>query len=131
MPYEVVQPPKDDEELKVKGYELIKLSADLGRAVDIEGFVQSWLGGVRVIIERDDNNTPTGIVYLALGRRWLFQDTTASILYINVKDTEKTLDFIKTLCNAMGADVLYMQDEEPISETPKEKAYKVREIRLR
>jgi len=117
MTYEVVQPPTTEQELAKLGKEILETAEKLGRPMDVEGFLQSWLGGTRVVAERDASGNITGLALVAVGRRWLFQDYAASVIWYKAADTKALLNYIRMIANALGAKYMYVESEDPLETT--------------
>lgn len=129
MSFSVIQPPKDETAFSEVGQEIFKAAARLGLTLDAEGFLFSWTAGTRVIVQRDADNGIVSLALVTVGKRWIFKDFTASVLAIR-GNREPTIEFIKTVCNAMGATSIFIEEEDPLEETPELRRYVVQEIIL-
>lgn len=130
MGFYVIQPPKEEAKLAEVGKEIVQACAKFGRKLDTQGFLFSWIGGTRVVVERDDSsNEITSIAMVATGKRWIADDTTASVLFIE-GDRAAMIEFIKTVCNALGASSLFIEETEPLETTPAFRRLVVQEIKL-
>ena len=131
MPYEVIQPPTSDDKVVEVGKEIIDAAIKLGRPVDVEGFLQAWYVGLRVIAERDDKGVITGLAFVNIGQRWLFLDNAALVVWHKCENEKAMLDYITMICNAMGVQCLYHDSEEPIEKTDRIEKYVVTKHILR
>lgn len=111
MAFEVVSPPESDEQLAEQGKEIIEAADRMGLTLDVQGFLYAWVGGTRVVVHRDSEGKIDTIAMMALGKRWLHNDTTASILDIRGKDTEGLIEFCKTLAKFAGAECIFIEQE--------------------
>lgn len=130
MPFKVIPPPANEKDFQEVGQRIIELTYKLGRPIDVEGFLHAWIGGIRVIIEMDNDGKDIGIAYAAMGERWLYMDRTVSILYQNIKDKAGFMAFIESVSAAMGASKLIIEADEPIRKLEREVIVGVREIDL-
>lgn len=115
MGFAVEQPPKADEQLAEKGKEIFEAAKRLGLDLDVQGFLMSWVGGTRVIVERDTSGTIVSLAFLAVGKRWLHDDFTATVLDLR-GNREPMLCFIRTIANALGATALFTEEPEPLEQ---------------
>lgn len=129
MTFSVVQPPKDENQFAEVGKELYEAGKALGINLDAEGFLYAWAQGTRVIVRRDATNTIVGFALVTVGQRWLHSDFTASVLAIR-GEREPMVEFIKTICNALGATSIFIEDEGLVEDTPTHRRYTVQEIIL-
>lgn len=129
MSFSVIQPPKDEEAFAKVGKELYEAADKLGLQLDAEGFLFSWTSGTRVIVQRDQADAIVSFALVTVGKRWVFRDFTASVLAIR-GNREPTIEFIKTVCNAMGATSIFIEEEAPLEEGPTLRRYVVQEILL-
>lgn len=129
MSFHVVQPPKDEEQFAEVGKELYYAGVKLGLTLDVEGFLNAWASGTRVIVERDDSDEIVSMAFVACGRRWVRSDFTASLLDIR-GNVDATLEFVKTVCNALGATHLFYEEPEVLEEGDGFRRYVVREHQL-
>lgn len=53
MSFEILNPPKGDLDLIEKTREVLTAAKDLGLDLDPEGFVYSWIGGTKLVVEYD------------------------------------------------------------------------------
>lgn len=113
MPFVVIQPPADETKLAEVGKEVYEAAVKLGLNVDVEGFIQSWVTGLRVLAERDEEGVICGICLMALGKRWTRQDYTASVLELRGRDHSEMLEFAKQIAAALGAISLYHETSDP------------------
>lgn len=130
MGFAVIQPPADEQQLSEAGKEIVVAAAGFGLVLDTEGFLMSWISGTRVMVERDDDDgTITSLALVAVGKRWMHRDFTASALALH-GNREAMLEFVKTICNALGATALYVEEPEPLDEQPGVTRYVVQKIQL-
>lgn len=130
MPFIVVSPPSTDEDLKRVGKKVIDAAFKLGRPLDVEGFLKSWILGTRVIAETDAEDNYIGLAFVAMGDRWLFDDSAVSVMWKNVTDEAGFEQFIRAIGTAFGAKLLFIELNEPISESETESVKGVRRIKL-
>lgn len=107
MPYSVLQPPKDEAAFAALGKEIYEAGKAFGLNLDPEGFLFSWANGTRVLVERDAEGKIVGLVLMALGKRWIQSDFTATVLYYN--GSEGLLEFTLQIAHALGATSLYRE----------------------
>lgn len=129
MSFSVVQPPKDEAAFAKVGQELVLAAKNLGLNLDTEGFLFSWTSGTRVVVQRDSADAIVSFALVTIGKRWVHSDFTASVLEIR-GNREPTLNFIKTISNALGATSLFIEEETLLEETPELRRYVVQEIKL-
>lgn len=113
MSFLVVQPPKDEQEFAALGKELVEAGRKLGMHLEAEGFLYSWIGGTRVVIERDTSGEIVTMGLVSLGKRWTHNDTTATVLLLE-GNREPMLEFIKQISAALGATELFVQNPLPV-----------------
>lgn len=122
-------PPKDQEKFNALGMELIMSGKELGINLDPEGFMLAWMGGVRVLIERNDEGKIISMLLLAAGERWTHSDVKATIL-ANEGNQDKMFEFAKTIAIAAGAETLIYEELIPLEKTEEYTRTVVRETRL-
>lgn len=118
MSFHVISPPKskDQKELAECAKEVIDAITEAGgTAPDPEGFVYSWLQGMRVAVERNDAGKITGVCMFTAGKRWSDNDISAHALRLEGR-TDGLIDFVKTLCVAIGATKFFVEEDEPSAE---------------
>lgn len=107
MPFAVLQPPKDEAQFAELGKEIYQAAKKLGLNMDAEGFLLAWVGGTRVFVERAADGQIVGLGLVALGKRWVQSDFTASALFFS--GTDQLMDFILQICHALGATSLFKE----------------------
>ena len=127
MAFIMVPPPKNEQEMAETGKKVVEAAFKAGRPVDIEGFLQAWLKGIRVIAETDKDGNYIGIAFAAIGDRWLYVDKAVTVLYKKVNDREGFVAFMKTIATAMGAGRLIIEDDEPLEKDESHELWAVRE----
>lgn len=110
MPFVVVSPSKDEQVFAKEGRELLEASKRLGFNFDPQGFLSAWVGGTRVAAEKDAEGQIVGMAVFAVGKRWVQNDFTATMLDFN--GSEQLLDFVKQLCKVFGATTLFMETRQ-------------------
>lgn len=124
MPFRVIQPPSDQTQFTAEGKRLYEAAKALGIELDAEGFLYSWVEGVRVVVEEVDGEIK-GFIMLAAGKRWTHSDSTATILVMEtIGDEEGLLEFVKQIASALGATELFKQ-EKGFKQVGNEKHYTV------
>lgn len=126
MPFFVIQPPKDEQEYADTGKEIYEASKVLGMDLDPEGFLFSWTAGTRVAVERDGSGKIISMALVTVGRRWIRQDTTATVLEIR-GNREAMFEYVKQIASALGASSLFIEEEQVNTVNPKLKQYTVSE----
>ena len=111
MSFHVVQPPADESTFNKIGVELFDASMRLGFNLDAQGFLFAWTAGTRVLVERDAEGIIIGMALVAVGKRWIAQDFTASVMGV-IGNREALLDFARNIAAALGATSLYVEEEE-------------------
>lgn len=132
MPYQVVQPPADQERFAQLGKELFERSKELGMTLDVEGFLMAWVNGTRVVVERNADGLIVSMALVAMGKQWVRNRVTASIMELRTYSRENRdamVEFITQLATAMGASSLYL-DMDLTQEQPGKRIYTVLEIML-
>lgn len=131
MAFEIYTPPGDDKELADRAKEVLNAAAKLGEPMNIEGFLFAWVGGTRVAVERDDaTGEIVSIGIFTAGKRWTHNDVTAHVLRLE-GNRKAMLGFIITMCKAIGATSIYVEEPEPLEATTEHRRYAVREIFVR
>lgn len=131
MAFEIYAPPGDDEALTEKAKDILNAAAKLGEPLDIEGFLYSWVSGTRVAVERDDSTGEiVGLGIFTAGKRWTHNDITAHVLRIDGK-RQGMLEFIVTLCKAIGATRIFVEEPDILEQAETYNRYVVREILVR
>ena len=111
MSYHVLQPPKDESLFTELGKEIYLAAKGFGLELDIEGFLLAWVNGTRVVVERSGKeNTITGLILVTVGKRWVHNDFTATVLFHH--GDQALLEFTKQICSALGATALYVDTGE-------------------
>lgn len=124
MPFRVIQPPSDQTQFTAEGKRLYEAAKALGIELDAEGFLYSWVEGVRVVVEEVDGEIK-GFIMLAAGKRWTHSDSTATILVMETTgDEEGLLEFVKQIASALGATELFKQ-EKGFKQVGNEKHYTI------
>lgn len=112
MGFRVITPPKAEEQIANEGKRIIDASHRLGAELDVEGFLLSWLNGTRVVVEEDNDGVIVSVCMFSAGERWNAPGKSAHVLVLE-GNIEPTLDFVKTLCQAMGVATLFCQRGKP------------------
>lgn len=109
--FSVVAPSGDEQKLAEQGQELLKAAAALGFNLHAEGFLYAWVDGVRVIVDRDeeDNGTIVGMLLMACGARWIEDDFTASVLGAMGRDEHGLVEYARNIAAALGATSLFVE----------------------
>lgn len=129
MTLEVVSPTKDEEKLKALGAELLEAGKELGFNFDPKGFLESWIAGVRVIVEKDNTGKVVGMLLLVAGQRWVSSDTKATVLdYRGNKD--RLIDFAISIAKAIGASGIFIEEDEPLEKTEQYSRFVIKELNL-
>lgn len=117
--FEVLTPPKDDVELAKAGGELLDALKLIGMPVAYEGLLRAWIDGMRVLVQRDPADPQKriiGVSLLTVGRRWIRDDFSGTILDLAVfenGDRQGLVDFTIQIAKAQGATKLLYQPQEP------------------
>lgn len=127
--FKVIQPPADEKILAETGKRIISAALDLGMTPDTQGFLMAWINGTRVVIEEDGTGKIVGLALLALGKRWVQNDFTATILGIKGENFDGMLDFIKQICAVMGVTSLFHQPDGAVEENG-QLVHRVLELKL-
>lgn len=107
MPFQVIQPPKDEERFAQAGKEIFAAAKARGLTLDPEGFLMAWVSGTRVVVERDAEGAIIGLGLVTVGKRWLQSDFTATVLFFEGSD--ELFGFLKQICAALGATALFYE----------------------
>lgn len=129
MSFSVIQPPKDETAFTDTGKEIHAAAKKFGLNLDVEGFLFAWTSGTRVAVERNAEGEIISLAMVAVGKRWVTSDFTASVLELQ-GNREGMLEFLKVICNALGATSLFVEEEGTLSDTPGLRRYVVQEIKL-
>lgn len=128
MSFHVIAPPAEiktlmdngksvEEAIDATGANLVELgkpvwlaSQKLGMTLDVPGFLYSWLGGTRVLAEKDEKGEIVTLAFMTVGRKWTVQDHSATLLELRGRNPAGMLEFAKQIAAALGARVLYHED---------------------
>ena len=113
MSFNVVQPPKDETEFAELGKQLVEAGRALGMQLEAEGFLFSWIGGTRVLVEKTEAGEIVSMALVTIGKRWTHNDTTATVLRME-GNREPMLEFVKQIASALGATELFVQNPLPV-----------------
>lgn len=113
MSFNVVQPPKDETEFAELGKQLVEAGRALGMQLEAEGFLFSWIGGTRVLVEKTETGEIVSMALVTIGKRWTHNDTTATVLLME-GNREPMLEFVKQIASALGATELFVQNPLPV-----------------
>lgn len=113
MSFNVVQPPKDETEFAELGKQLVEAGRALGMQLEAEGFLFSWIGGTRVLVEKTEAGEIVSMALVTIGKRWTHNDTTATVLLME-GNREQMLEFVKQIASALGATELFVQNPLPV-----------------
>lgn len=113
MSFVVVQPPKDETEFAELGKQLVEAGRALGMQLEAEGFLFSWIGGTRVLVEKTETGEIVSMALVTIGKRWTHNDTTATVLLME-GNREPMLEFVKQIASALGATELFVQNPLPV-----------------
>lgn len=113
MSFVVVQPPKDETEFAELGKQLVEAGRALGMQLEAEGFLFSWIGGTRVLVEKTEAGEIVSMALVTIGKRWTHNDTTATVLLME-GNREQMLEFVKQIASALGATELFVQNPLPV-----------------
>mgnify|MGYP007097114283 CR=1 FL=1 len=129
MGYEVVTPPGTDEALAATGTEVIEATKELGLNIDIQGFLHSWITGTRVVVHRNGEGKIDTLAIMAVGKRWIHSDVTASMLELRGVETEGMMNFCRTLAKFAGAGSMFVE-QPTVEKLDDRRIYTVHEIFL-
>jgi hypothetical protein len=127
--YQVLQPVTDENSFAERGKEIVAAALELGMSIDTQGFLLAWVNGTRVLVERDAAGKIIALAFVAVGRRWIKDDFTATILELRGHDQPAMLEFIKQIAAALGATSLFFQPEDPVEEDGR-RVHRVYEMKL-
>lgn len=113
MSFNVVPPPKDETEFAELGKQLVEAGRALGMQLEAEGFLFSWIGGTRVLVEKTETGEIVSMALVTIGKRWTHNDTTATVLLME-GNREPMLEFVKQIASALGATELFVQNPLPV-----------------
>lgn len=108
MKIQVIRPPSKEEDLASVGQEIYAAADKLGLKLDVEGFLQAWINGLRVIVGRE-NGEITNLAFLAVGERWHKDDITASLVEIAGERKEEMLEYVHSLCAGLDVTSLFVE----------------------
>lgn len=112
--FEVLTPPADETKFAELGKEILAAGAKLGMTLEPEGFLFSWTSGTRIVVERDNTSKEIiGMGIVSVGRRWIANDFSATILEFRGEKKQPLFDFIVQICKAQGATVLFFEPDAP------------------
>ena len=75
--------------------EVVEAAMALGWKIDIQGFVQSWLDGMKVIADRDPQGKIVGLGFMLHGVAWADGERHATLLRYGHMDRSKITDIVK------------------------------------
>lgn len=128
MSFHVIAPPSDikvmidngktiDEAVEHAGANIAEIAKPvwlaakkLGLTLDVPGFLYAWIGGTRVLVEKDDKGEIATVAFMTVGRKWTANDNSATVLELAGRDPQGMLEFAKQIAAALGARVLYHED---------------------
>lgn len=113
MPFQVIQPPSEEQALAAASVEIVKAGEKLGLNLDVQGFISAWVTGVRVLVERDAEGEIVTLCLMALGKTWTRQNYTANLLELVGNDPDGMLDYAKNIAAALGVIALFHDATEP------------------
>lgn len=111
MSFHVVPPPKEEKALAETGKELVQAAFNLGANIQPEGFLYAWVGGTRAIVERDESGKIITLAMMQVGKRWVENDLTGTVLILEGANQEPMVEFLKSICAAMGASQMFVQNK--------------------
>lgn len=129
MPFAVIPPPAEINALlnngmslpaavEAAGAQLAEIAKpmaaaaeSLGIKLDIPGFLYAWINGTRVLVEKDASGTIVGMAFLAVGKKWVSHDDSATILEMRGGDRAGMVEFAKSIAGAVGARYLYLEEQ--------------------
>lgn len=126
--FKVLQPPADEKTFAELGQKIIAASIKLDMKLDTEGFLMAWLNGTRVVVETQGDEI-TGIALIAIGKRWVQNDFTATLLALESDNKEPLLDFVKQICAVLGVTSLFHQPGGAVEENG-QLVHRVLELKL-
>lgn len=114
--FKVMQPPADEVALAETGKEIIAAAIELGMNPDTQGFLLAWINGTRVAVEKDSTGKIIGLALIALGKRWVQNDFTATLLDMRGENRDGMLEFVKQICAVLGVTSLFHQPDGAVEE---------------
>jgi hypothetical protein len=129
MPFNVIQPPAEEQKLAEVGRELFEAAKKLGIKLDLQGFIFAWANGTRVLVERSPAGEIVSLALMTVGHRWTHDDFTATLLHFE-GNTAGLLEFAKTIANALGAKTLFYEKDKPSTGAEGELLHTIIETRL-
>lgn len=83
----------------------------LGITLDVPGFLYAWINGTRVLVEKDAAGQIVGMAFLAVGKKWVSHDDSATLLEMRGGDRAGMIEFAKSIAGAVGARYLYLEEQ--------------------
>lgn len=81
----------------------------LGFTLDVPGFLYAWLGGTRVMVEKDEQGEIITMGFLAVGKKWTNSDDSATLLENKGANPEAMMEFAKQIASAVGARIMFYE----------------------
>lgn len=88
---------------------IVSSAEALGIKLDVPGFLYAWINGTRVLVEKDAEGKIIGMAFVAVGRKWVSHDDSATVLEIKGENRDGMIEFAKAIAGAVGARYLYME----------------------
>jgi len=114
--FKVIQPPADEVALAETGKKIIAAAIELGLKPDTQGFLMAWINGTRIAVEEDSAGKIIGLALIALGKRWVQNDFTATILDLRGENQKGMLEFVHQICAVLGVTSLFYQPDGAVEE---------------
>lgn len=111
----VIQPPADEETLSEVGQAIVESAVKFDMHIEPVGFLTAWVTGTRVIVKVNEADEIQALVLLTFGRRWIANDTTATILAYggaSEADVKETVEFSKQIAAAQGCRCIFIEEPD-------------------
>jgi hypothetical protein len=128
--YQVLQPPTEEAAFAERGKEIVAAAKALGMKLDTEGFLIAWVNGTRVLVERDADQQIIAMALVAVGKRWVKDDFTATVLELRGIHPDMMLGFVMQIAAALGAASVFHQPDEGVQQGDRRWVHVVLEFKL-
>ena len=111
------QPTQDAEAAKAALTKLLQAAADVGVALDPQGFAQFWVTDSARVVVAYEGEKATGLGMFTFGRRFFDGDLSASVLLAEGADRVAVLQHIRNVAEVLGATKIFYEGDELGGET--------------
>ncbi len=125
-----LKPPRDENQIKEAGFQLLKTAQALGIEFDAQGFLHAWLQPNMRVYVAEDNGEPRGLGVMVYGQKWHDSEVSATVLLCEGPARQDILRDMAAAAGVLGAVKLYVETKPGDHFTQPHKLLTVAEVEV-